>query len=67
MAPAIVCSMASSGSNWSSAWVFVLGELLGAAAAGGVVHFIERLHKRGQGDGDEEEEEEEIIKTPLIQ
>jgi len=59
--------MASSGSNWSSAWVFVLGELLGAAAAGGVVHFIERLHKRGQGDGDEEEEEEEIIKTPLIQ
>ena len=62
--------MTSSGSNWSSAWVFVLGELLGAAAAGGIVHFIERLHKRQGDEAEEEEEEEEVedeIKTPLIQ
>ena len=31
---------------WSNTWVYILGELTGAACAGYLVHSIERLHKQ---------------------
>ena len=51
LAPAVVCSLTSAGSDWSAAWVYVLGELTGAAVAGFVVHSIERLHRSGGREG----------------
>ena len=67
LAPAIVGS-----GSWACVWVYVLGELAGAALAGILVHFFERLKKgSGLGDGTDAEEgegaEEGGWKAPLLQ
>jgi len=69
LAPAVVCSLTSAGSDWSAAWVYVLGELTGAAVAGFVVHSIERLHRSGgvgEGYSDENGGSTGGVRMPLL-
>jgi len=72
IAPAIVsfAAKADSGCGWDSSWIYVIGELGGAAAGGIVVHFIERLHTvssrvAGAGEGDDGESIS-FLKSPLL-
>lgn len=52
LAPAI-CS-----GEWASVWIYILGQLAGAATGGIVVHWVEKLHNLGWQSGPVEDLEE---------